>query len=399
MPRAAKTVAAPVEADEPNPAGDEDISDADFDNFFAEGANAPPPPPVEDDDEPGDGEGADADPGDASGAEKGAKPNGKADQAKADAAKKDGERDYRQEYTNTQVALKEARAETKAARAELERLGRTFEQAMARFSERQRPEPQQAKPADDGIPKVDADLAARVARGDYKDPLEQMRDQGLLLSQQAQALNWFANTYKGNVERTRTESARAQADAENDRRRTDFIEGVARDVRALVPAEQAEDFNAAYVAVLDRDAQVIYRSPTARAYLARGYSQQEVAKWAYQQANEALHLDAADLMRAEKDPVKALMDEARRGGWRAPSEVAADKKVKEEAEAAKAEAEREAEGASAKKREKARDTLSASLSKGGKSGGGVQSLKDLADANLEGSDFDDYFDKLTGYER
>ncbi len=304
----------------------------------------------------------------------------------AEGDKKDAqpERDYEREYQNQLAATREARAEIKRLSAIVDQLaGRDRQSTDTAKAEEKKPDDPLA-----GFPDLDKK---------YDDPLEE-------LAALRAGMKQLADQRRAEVEaRTRTTEEEARR-TEADQRRSEWIGDVAQRVAARLPedASAREDFlgeGGAYQTVLSEHARVIYN--TNQHYLDQGVSPQKLAEWAYRQANFSLHREADHLMDAGKNPIDALRAEAQRFGWQAPSaKAAAEKAAAEKAEAEKRAA-LEKDGKKAKEREAARETLSTSLSKSGRSdGGGIQSFQDLADAaaagEMSGEDFDKYFERLGG---
>ncbi len=361
---------------------DAELSDEQFEKLFEEGGKAPPPPTPKDDDEPAGGE---------------AEPESAADKAEAKPADGDAkpddpdkDKDWKSLYQNMQQALK-------AERAQARRLDKAFEALVAR----QRAGGEQAKPERPAQrPDPLADMPQ--VKDKYDDPLEELEDH-------RKFFKWFANRERNAAAQRERYDADALDREEKARQRDAYLNDVAQQLNEVLTDDQRGDIygeDGAFRAVLDQHAGVIYSANLH--YLddpRRNLTPQDLATWAQQQAYVSLHRRIGGQISRGQDPAAPLMAEAERYGWRsykarqAESAAAAEAKAKKDAaEAALAKADTKEKS----KREDAREVLSASLSSHGRSdGGGVQSLKDLADAmdSLDGDEFDSQMDRLLRYAR
>ncbi len=400
--------------DDDEPKGSDELSDDElYEKFFSgegarsdeaedEGGEPEPPPREEPESEPAGEPEPDPEPAAAADGERPRGPDGRFVK-KEDAGEPDPgaapERDYKTGYENLQVALRESREREKEMRDLLK-------QVSARTGGDERGKRAPAKPARPrdataGMPKIDPELLARVEKGDYKDALQELQDTRRLGAEQAKVLAWFASQMRGDAERRARESEEDQRRTEADSQRSEFIQAVTREVGALIPEDRRTEFSDAFNAVLKERAIAIYESPMAQAYLSDPrYTEGDIQEWALQQAHLGLHQRAAQMLRAQQDPVEGIWEMAKRSGWRPPAAIEAEKTAAEQAAAEKAKAEKAK--ADAAKREKAREVLSTSLSTTGQSnGGGVQTPQDLGAVmdQLNGQEFSDQFDRLFGYKR
>lgn len=322
-----------------------------------------------------------------------------ADKDKAAEAEKDKQpaRDFEKAYTNQVAATREAREENKELRALLNKVADRLKDGRGAPAEKVTEKAAAEDPAK-AIPSVDLALIEKIRA--TNDPLEKINLQNELLAQQAQAINWFTSQYKGNQEKKAAADQRTEKERTADAERVQFYNDVRTKVEDLIPEEEKGAFSEAYSHVLQEHATQLYRA-NVRRYRAEGFTDKEIQDWAIASASHTLHEEAADLLRVNRKPHEALLAEAKRYGWTPKVEAEAAKAAKEKADAEKKLAEAKAKGEKSQKAAKARETLSTSLGKAGKSnGGGVQSFDDLVAAvrngEVSGDQFDQFFDQFGG---